>query len=306
VAVIVRSSRAAHRAFHFTPAARRHRLLRMAWHARLNLDYRLDESAPRTLRRSRHDGPLRVLKSLHPEGDAVCHDVVVHPPGGLVGGDALVIEVDVDAGAHALLTTPSAARFYRSTGAPASQAVRAQVAAGARLEWLPLETLVYSGARAESRLAFTLAPGAEMIGWDLVALGQPASDAAFVAGTYAHEIALPGRWLDRGRTSADDHALLDGPAGWDGCRAMGTMWFAAGGPLAPARETALLDAARTFVDAHPLALRAGVTAAHEGLVVMRVLADRVEPAFDLMRAVWRAWRPLAWDCAPVEPRVWRT
>lgn len=286
----------------------------MAWPARLTLDYLADShvashataGAVRTRRRSSHDGPLRVLKSLWPEGGAVCHDVLVHPPGGLVGGDTLAIELDVRAGAHALLTTPSAARFYRSTGAPATQAVHARVEPGARLEWLPLETLVYSGAIARSRLAFELAPGAEMIGWDLVALGQPASDLAFVAGSYAHEIALPGRWLDRGRTDAADRALLDGPAGWDGCRALGTLWFATGDRLDPAREAALLEAARGPAEAHPLSLRAGVTAVHDGLVVMRVLADRVEPAFDLMRRVWQAWRPLAWDRAAHEPRVWRT
>ena len=89
----------------------------MTWLARLQLDYALADG--RTTARHRHDGPLRILQSLYPEGDAICHNVLVHPPGGLVGGDTLDVSVSVAPGAHGLVTTPGASRFYRSTGAPA-------------------------------------------------------------------------------------------------------------------------------------------------------------------------------------------
>jgi len=279
-------------------------LTRMAWHARLNLDYRLDADATTRLD-FRHDGPLRILKSLHPEGP-VCHNVVVHPPGGLVGGDTLEIVLSLAAGTHALLTTPGATRFYRSGGAHALQAVDAALAGGARLEWLPLETLVHSGARAASRQRFVLAPGAEMIGWDCVALGLPAADAPFVGGEFRQELRAGARWLERGRTAAEDAALLDGPCGWAGHRALGTLWFAAGDALADDRRDALLEAARAVVDGHALAPTAGVTAPQPDVVVLRVLAPRVEPVHALMTAVWRDWRRLAWQLEPCPPRVWRT
>ena len=76
----------------------------MAWHAQLDLDYRLE--ADRTVARHVHTGPLRILQSLYPEGDAICHNVLVHPPGGLVGGDTLDLNISVAAGAHGLVTTP--------------------------------------------------------------------------------------------------------------------------------------------------------------------------------------------------------
>ena len=276
----------------------------MAWHARLNLDYHLDADATTRLA-FRHEGPLRILKSLHPEGP-VCHNIVVHPPGGLVGGDTLEIVLALAEGTHALLTTPGATRFYRSGGAQALQAVHAELAAGARLEWLPLETLVHSGARAASRQRFVLAPGAEMMGWDCVALGLPAADAPFVAGEFRQELQAGARWLERGRTAAEDVALLDGPCGWAGHRALGTLWFAAGEALADDRRDALLEAARSVVDAHPLAPTAGVTAPQADVIALRVLAPRVEPVHALMTAVWRAWRPLAWGLPPQPPRIWRT
>jgi urease accessory protein len=282
----------------------------MAWHAHLTLDYAADPAGSGTRAAFRHEGPLRVLKSLHPEGAAVCHTVLVHPPGGLVGGDTLAVGAQLREGAHALVTTPGATRFHRSSGARALQGVDVRVAAGARLEWLPLETLVHSGALADNRLRFDLAAGAEMMGWDCVALGLPASDAPFAAGDYRHDIvvAAAGRdcWTERGRTAAGDAALLDGPAGWAGRRALATLWFAAGAPLAEARRDALLDAARHAIAGHELAPTAGATSPQPEVVVLRVLAHRVEPALALLRSAWGAWRRLAWEREPCPPRVWRT
>jgi urease accessory protein len=278
----------------------------MAWHARLTLDYRAEPSTGGTRADFRHDGPLRVLKSLFPEGPAVCHTVVVHPPGGIVGGDTLGIDLSLGAGAHALVTTPGATRFYRSGGERAAQSVAARVAAGGRLEWLPLETLVHSGAHADNRMRFALEPGAEMFGWDCVALGLPAADAPFVAGDYCHDIAVGPRWLERGRTAAADVALLDGPCGWAGHRALGTLWFAAGTTLDDGRREQLLDIARDIAGGHALALTAGATAPQPDVVVLRALAPRVEPVHDLLASVWRAWRALAWGRPACVPRVWRT
>jgi len=281
----------------------------MAWQGRLALDYRRDDLATgaRTIVRDRHDGPLRVLASLSPEAATVCHSVLVHPPGGLVGGDALDIDIALDRDAHALITTPGATRYYRSTGSPAVQRVHASIADGARLEWLPLETIAYSGCLGENLMRFELAPGAEMIGWDVLALGLPASGQAFVAGRYTQGIDLPGRWLERGMIDARDTRLLDSPLGWAGQRVMGTLWLAAGSALPTARRDALLDAARALVrDDEALQARAGVTTVHDAVIVMRVLGHRVEPLMTLLTRVWGAWRQCAWQLAPCAPRVWRT
>ena len=192
-----------------------------------------------------------MLKSLHPE-PGICHSVLVHPPGGLVGGDSLAIAVTLARDSHALITTPGATRFYRSTGAVAEQSLSVDAAAGSRLEWLPLETIVYSGCEAENRMRFVLAPGAEMIGWDVTALGLPASAQPFVAGRFTQTIELPGSWLERGSVRADDMRLLDSALGWAGQRVLATLWFAAGSALAEPRRAALLEAARETAQAHPL------------------------------------------------------
>jgi urease accessory protein len=280
----------------------------MAWHGSLQLDYRRDElrGAPRTVLHDRHDGPLRVLASLYPEAPAVCHNVLVHPPGGLVGGDALDISLTLGAHAHALITTPGATRYYRSTGETATQRVHATLAEGARLEWLPLETIAYSGCLGANLARFKLGPGAEMIGWDVLALGLPASNLAFERGRFTQCLEMPGRWLERGVIDAADTRLLDSPLGWAGQRVLATLWFATGGGLTATRRESLLANARAATEGDVLQHSSGATAVHDEIVVLRVLAPRVEPAMALLARVWAVWRETAWQLPAAVPRVWRT
>jgi len=105
---------------------------------------------------------------------------------------------------------------------------------------------------------------------------------------------------------AHDARLLDSPLGWAGQRVMGTLWFAAGSALTAARRDALLEAARAAIGGDSLQTSAGATAVHDGIVVLRVLAPRVEPAMALLTRVWSAWRELAWQLPACTPRVWRT
>jgi urease accessory protein len=277
----------------------------MPWHAKLQLQYTHDGTGTSAL--DRHEGPLRVLQRLYPEGPGICHHVLVHPPGGVVGGDVLELDATLERNCHALITTPGATRFYRSAGDTALQQVLCRLAEGARLEWLPMETIAYSACQAHNRLNFNLSPGAETIGWDLLALGLPAAGQPFERGRFVQELELPGAWLERGRIDATDFALLDSPLGWAGRRVLATMWFAAGSALAPARRDALLDVSRACVAGHAeLSAHAGATAPHERVVVLRALTHRVEPAMQLFKQVWAAWRGATWQLDATAPRLWRT
>ncbi len=276
----------------------------MAWHASLQLDYSLQ--AGRSVARYLHSGPLRILQSLYPEGDAICHNVLVHPPGGLVGGDTLEIAVNAGPLTHALVTTPGAARFYKSRGEPALQHTRIGLEPGARLEWLPLETICYAGCLAENRLRLDLAPGAELIGWDITALGLPAAGKPFDRGSLVQHIEMPGVWLERGRIDASDERLLNSPIGLAGHRCIASIFFCAGSAPDRTRRQHALDTARELVQAHALCNSAGATAPNQQVVLLRVLAPLVEPAMDLLRQVWAVWRQELWQVKPQLPRIWAT
>ena len=274
----------------------------MPWHAQLQLNYTVENA--RTVARFEHSGPLRILQSLYPEGDGICHNVLVHPPGGLVGGDTLDITATVGTGAHGLVTTPGATRFYRSNGERALQRTHLTLAPEARLEWLPLEALCYSACNAENHLTLNLAPGAECMGWDVTALGLPHANQPFETGQFVQHLEVPGLWLERGTLNAADHRLLQSPLGLAGHRCLASLFFAAGSTLSRARRDAALDAARAVMDAHALKATAGATSPNAQMVVVRVLAPQVEPAMQLLKAVRLAWREVLWGLEGEAPRIW--
>ena len=274
----------------------------MTWLARLDLDYTLE--AERSVARYLHQGPLRILQSLYPEGDAVCHNVLVHPPSGLVGGDTLDMQVTVSEGAHGLVTTPGATRFYRSEAGLATQQMHARVESGARLEWLPLEAIAYNGCDALNRAVFDLAPGAEMMTWDITALGLPAADKPFAQGTFRQHLEIPGVWLERGTINATDTQLMNSPLGLAGQRCMATLVFAAGSTITQERSDRALRCARELLEASGLRLTAGATSPHQQVIVLRVLSPVTEPAMQLLRQVWAAWRQEMWGLPGTVPRLW--
>ena len=274
----------------------------MAWHASLSLNYQRE--GDRCVARFEHDGPLRILQTLYPEGERICHNVLVHPPGGLVGGDRLEIAIHAGAGAHGLVTTPGASRFYRTQGEAAAQSTRIKLDGGARLEWLPLEAICHSGCLAENRLVMELAPGAELIGWDVAALGLPDSQLHFDEGSLLQHLELRGAWLERGRIAARDARLMDGPLGLAGQRCVATLFLAAGSDLPRARREQALELAREAIAGHPLSQWAGATAPGPQVVAVRVLAPQVEPVLKLLQSIRDAWRPALWGLPATRPRTW--
>jgi urease accessory protein len=274
----------------------------MAWRAELKLDY--TRESQRSVARYLHQGPLRILQSLYPEGDQICHNVLVHPPGGLVGGDILDIQITVAEGAHGLISTPSATRFYKSGGQAALQQVVATLDPGARLEWLPLEAIAYNDCEATNRAVFNLAPSAELITWDVTALGLPSSNMAFTQGHFQQHIEISGVWLERGNIRGNDTRWLNSPLGLAGDKCIASLVFASGSNIEAHRATQALEAARDVIEAHPLRLQAGITCAHPQVIVLRVMSPLVEPTMDLLKKVWAVWRHTLWNLPITPPRIW--
>ncbi len=280
----------------------------MTWHAQLSLDYRA--SAGKTLLDFSHSGPLRILQSLYPEGDAICQNVLVHPPGGVAGGDDLDITVRIASGAHALITTPGATRFYKTSGDAAIQRTTVKMEDGARLEWLPLENIAYNGCLAENRLQLQLAPTAECIGWDITALGLPAAQLPFERGAFTQHLELQSPlgayspWLERGRIAADDTRLLRSPIGLARHTCLATLFFIAGRAISMPAKELFLSKSREMAELHSLKPTCGITSPHAQVIVLRALAHHTEEALDLCKQVRGAWRELAWGLPNVPPRIW--
>ncbi|MFY7870936.1 MAG: urease accessory protein UreD, partial [Limnohabitans sp.] len=148
------------------------------------------------------------------------------------------------------------------------------------------------------------APTAELMAWDLTALGLPNAQQPFVSGRFQQHLEIAEVWLERGLLDAQDERLMNGPLGLAGHRCMGTLVFAAGSAIAADRAERALEAARDALEASPLRLQAGATQPHPRVIVLRVVAPVVEPAMQLLRPVWAAWRQVLWGLPGNVPRLW--
>ena len=243
-------------------------------------------------------GPLVVQRPFHPEGP-VCHTYLLHPPGGVVGGDRLEIEVEVAPGAHALITTPGATKFYRSAGAVAHQSQRLNVAAGGALEWLPQENIFFPGADASVESRVELEAGARFIGWEILCLGRPTVEERFDHGSarLGLQVWRDGRPLLLERLRVEGADALNRPAGLRGRPVSATL------AITPA-DTAMLEAARAAL---PEAVEGEVGATVvDGLLLVRFLGEQAEEARRCFIPVWRAVRPMLLGREACPPRIWAT
>lgn len=269
------------------------------WHAALSLAYARRGERSVLVRRS-HVGPLVVQRPLYPEGDTVCHTVLVHPPAGIAGGDRLQVTVQVDDGAHALLTTPGAGKWYRSAGAAGALVQRIAVAAGGVCEWLPQESIVYDGALGELATEVRLQGDACFVGSEMVCFGRTAAGERFGRGEMAMRIRIErdGRpqWLERGVLHGGD-ALLGAAVGLQGQPVSGSFIVAS-----PRCDADLLAAWRDIV---PVVGEGGVTLL-PGLLVARWLGPACEPGREWFARLWASVRPAVAGRAAQTPRIWNT
>ena len=287
------------------------------WVGRLELQIERDGERSLLARRS-HVGPLYVQRPFYPEGPGLVHFYVLHPPGGVVGGDRLDVSLSLGAGASALVTTPAAQKLYRSSGAESLIETRLALAKGATLEWLPSETIVFDGARARQRTSIDLADGAGLIAWEISCLGRPASGVRFVRGRVALGLDLRREGvplLVERLTIEGGSRALDEAWGYGHKPIAGTLYavprspgLAPGAPSAAANEPTaslpeLLDKLRS--------LSPGVGTSHSvtllgDALVLRALGDKLEAVRAVLVQAWELLRPAVIGRKPARPRIWAT
>lgn len=269
------------------------------WRARLALGFeRRGERS--VLARREHLGPLRVQKALYPEGDAVSHAILLHPPAGIAGGDSLTIDVSVGAGASALLTTPGAGKWYRADGRRAEQRIHLNIEAGGSLEWLPQESMVFDGADGDAALDVNLSGDAHFIGFDLWCLGRRARGERFERGRMHTRlrIARDGRpvFAEQATLRGSD-ARFASAAVLGGATVFGSLLAAA-----PDIDASLIEACR---HERPTAGLGAVTRL-PGLLVARYRGDDAEAARHWFAALWAIVRPALLNRPACPPRIWNT
>ncbi|MBK1644707.1 urease accessory protein [Thiocapsa imhoffii] len=267
------------------------------WSGRLQLDIGVRAGRSRVIRKEQR-GPLTLQRAFHPEG-APCHLYLLHPPGGVVGGDRLEIEIGVATGAHALITAPGATKFYRSAGPVARQRLALRVATGAVLEWLPHENIFFSGAACALDLVIDLVGDGRFLGWEVHCFGRPTIAERFLGGQVESGLRVQrdGKPILDERLRVAGLAALNGPALLRGFPICATFILTGvdSSQLALARRR--LDSCSDFPVAATLL---------DDLLLIRALAHEVEPVTLLFGALWSDLRPAVLGLAACPPRIWAT
>ncbi|MGC2164706.1 MAG: urease accessory protein UreD [Gallionella sp.] len=270
------------------------------WEAELNLGFSRRDGRSALTQRS-HRGPLVVQKTLHPEGEAVCHAIILHPPGGVAGGDRLNITVAVNDEAHALLTTPGAGKWYKANGAEAAQSLVLNAQGCAVLEWFPQENIVYDAAQIRWDARVNLAADATYAGWEITCLGRRACGETFQSGHLRQRLSIyrDSRliWAEQANLKGGDR-LLSSAVGMRNYPVNATFVVAAG-----STSPQLMERCRAIeADSDS---RVGVTALPE-VFVGRYLGNSAQAARHYFEALWQIMRPTYAGRAAQRPRIWNT
>lgn len=267
------------------------------WIAELEL--RFSKSKSKTFLSTRkHIGPLTIQRPFYPEGD-LCHLYLLHPPGGIVGGDQLSIEVNTDSNSSALLTTPGATKVYRTSDHKHSTINQNFIVAeDSSFEWLPMETIVFPGANSQFSSKLLLSGNARVAAWEVYCLGRPAINESFDFGSLNFSLEL---WRDGMPILLDklmiDKTELESVVGLRGFPVFGTF-------IISKTNKKVLETVRTMMIETDSCVT-GVTQI-EDIIIVRSLAKKTYLAQDLFKKIWQTVRPLVFEREASIPRIWAT
>jgi len=268
------------------------------WRAQLTLKFSGREDKT-VISQRQHYGPLVIQKPFYPEGE-VCHVYLLHPPGGVVGGDQLTLDVEVNSAGHTLLTTPAAGKFYRSAGSLAQLKQTLVVKANSALEWLPQETILFSGCQVRMQTVVQLEDDAAFIGWEILCLGRPAGNELFEAGSARQHFEL---WrnnrpllLDRATIAGNDD-VMSARWGMQGYTVSGTL-------MAVNADKAMLQHIREHMPQMKQGL-ISVTLIND-VLVCRALSEQAEYIRFAFIQLWKMLRVPLLARVACEPRIWAT
>ena len=249
----------------------------------------------------RHLGPLMIQRPLYQEKDRPCV-LIIHPPGGIAGGDQLELAAHFKSQSKAMISTPSATKFYRSDDRLATQNQIVKIDQGAQVEWLPQETLFFDQSKVSNQLSFNLqSRECALIAWDIVGLGRPARGEGFERGELTQSLSL---WIEDKLVFVDrlklqsQCELLSSDAGLAKHNLFATALFYSD---QVGSQKLLLEQ----LQAVEWSLPVGVTRLGN-LVVLRVLASELDEIKAVLFESWQIARPLVMGLPVVKPRIWNT
>jgi len=270
-----------------------------SWHGSLNIVYALVDGVT-AVTHQQMQAPLKVQRPFYPEG-AVCHSVILHTAGGIVGGDKLSLKFHLQPQAHALITTAAASKIYRSNGLEARQNILLRVDTNACLEWFPQETIVFNGAIYRQDLRVELAPGATWTSWEITRFGRSARGEKFLQGNWRSHTEVWQRqhplWIDRQWLHGDEQ-IINSPHGLAGNSIVGSFVW-----IGQSISTDVVEKIRT-INSTVEQGEIGVTRLNAGLLC-RYRGNSTTEVRNWFTEVWHLLRSSSLGKPAYRSRVWQ-
>ena len=271
-----------------------------SWHGKLNLVYR-ERQNKTILIKSQNQAPLKIQRPFYPEGESVCHSVILHTAGGIVGGDKLSSNFHLQSQAKALITTAAANKIYRSNGLQARQNIEIKIDNHACLEWLPQETIVFNGANYQQDIRIELAKEANFISWEITRFGRTARVEKFVRGEWRSHIEIwrenKPLWIDRQYLPGSEE-IFHSPHALAGKPIVGALVYI-GQPV----STEIIQQARSLWELLCSDSSYGVTRLENGLLC-RYRGNSTTEVRNWFISVWHLLRISFLNRTSCLPRVW--
>lgn len=270
-----------------------------SWVAQLDLNF--TRRRDKTLVHKKHVGPMLVQRPFYPEHDGTCHTYILHPPGGVAGGDSLGLSINVGEGARSVLTSPGATKFYRSPNRVSTQHIEIRVEKGGVCEFLPMETIIFDGAAARTQTRVNLTGDATFVGLEINSLGRPAAKESFIKGSYTQRTSIlrDGRpiWFERAEFAGGSEAL-NTSYGLFSQPIFGSMIYT--GPL----PTDAVDSIRERLQGTEIG-HTSISQLNDA-VICRYAGPKVRYARQFFLRSWNLLRRLGQGKPACEPRIWTT
>ena len=274
--------------------------LNAGWIASLHLDF-VEVDGKTVFKQNLHQGPLQVQKIFYPETNGTGHVYILHPPGGVVGGDSFDVNINLNSNAKVLITTPAAGKFYRSAGPIAYQKQTLEVANHGVLEWFPSENIFFPGAKVKLETRIILSKESHFIGWDILCLGRPSIGEIFDNGqlTQRLEIFMDGRLIRLEKLIIHENdRILNAKWGLRGKPVVGTL-------CCLTSRTDLVDLLRDSIESLDGDNLLSVTLV-DNVILCRYLGNSVEQVKQKFIKVWQVLRMALRGHESVIPRIWST
>jgi len=271
------------------------------WQGILELDYQKIGNSTQLVK-AYSQAPLKIQRSFYPEGQEICHSIILHTAGGMVGGDRLSQTINLQPETQVVLTTPAASKIYRSSGETAHNIINIEVEKQAYLEFVPREIIIFNGAIFSQNLRVNLAADACYLGWEITRFGRTARGEIFNHGQWKSCTEIWQNncpiWIDRQGFIANEE-ILNSPHGLGGQPVIASLIWV-GQPV----SEDIIKTIRQLWEQRETSSQAGVTQLISGLLC-RYRGNSTQEVINWFTDVWQLLRQNYTGKSIVKPRVWQ-